>query len=90
MSSSRPETAEVFGVERREVTPLVRDLVFGEDCVNGAGLDARVAVDALLRVDVEHLDGVVVGLVGRGMDAIDRAHLDAELSVVPMQGSAIT
>ena len=30
-------------------------------------------------IDVELLDLVVVRLVGRGMDAVDRAHLDARV-----------
>src|SRR5262249_42982530 len=49
----------------------------GEARVDGARLHARVAVDALLGVDVEHLRGVVPGLVGRGVDAVHGAHLDA-------------
>ena len=60
-----------------EVGPLVGELVLGEAGVDGAGLDAGVAVDALVRVDEEHLDLVVVGLVGRRMDAVDGADLDA-------------
>src|SRR3954465_7572592 len=70
---------EVLGVLRDEPLPLVGDLVLGEAGVDRAGLDARVAVDALLGVDVELLDVVVVGLVGRGVDAVDRTHLDARV-----------
>ena len=54
-------------------------LVLGEAGVDRAGLDARVAVDALLGIDVEHLDLVVVGLVRRRVDAVDRADLDARV-----------
>ena len=54
-------------------------LVLGEAGVDRARLDARVAVDALLGVDVEHLDLVVVGLVGRRVDAVDGADLDARV-----------
>jgi len=53
--------------------------VLGGDRVDRARLDAGVAVDALLRIDVELLDVVVVGLVGRGVDAVDRADLDARV-----------
>src|SRR4051812_20048971 len=67
----------VLGVDLREALPLVGQLVLGEARVHGARLDARVAVDALLRVDVELLDAVVVGLVRRRVDAVHRAHLDA-------------
>ena len=54
-----------------------RELVLGEARVDRAGLDAGVAVDALLGIDVEHLDLVVVGLVRRRMDAVDGADFDA-------------
>ena len=56
---------------------VLGELVLGEARVDRARLDAGVAVDALLGVDVEHLDLVVVGLVGRRVDAVDRADLDA-------------
>src|SRR5688572_17627212 len=51
----------VVRVDLRELLPLVRQLVLGEARVHGAGLDAGVAVDALVGVDVEHLDVVVIG-----------------------------
>ena len=55
------------------------ELVLGEAGVDRAGLDAGVAVDALVGVDVEHLDAVVVGLVGRRVDAVHRTDLDARV-----------
>ena len=67
---------EVLGVDLRELLPLVGQLVLGEAGVHRAGLHAGVAVDALLRIDVEHLGRVVAGLVGRRVDAIHGAHLD--------------
>src|SRR5438067_10712927 len=51
---------EVSRVHLDVLLPLVRQLVLGEAGVNGTGLDACVAVDALLGVDVEHLDRVVI------------------------------
>src|SRR3954471_17123965 len=68
---------EVVRVDLDELVPLVGDLVLREAGVDRARLDAGVAVDALLRIDVEHLDRVVVGLVRRRVDAVDRADLDA-------------
>src|SRR3954465_7619303 len=68
---------EVLRVDLAEALPLVGHLVLGEARVDRARLDAGVAVDALLRVDVELLDGVVVGLVRSRMDAVDRADLGA-------------
>ena len=47
---------EVVGVDLDVLLPLVGQLILGEAGVHGAGLDARVAVDALLRIDVELLD----------------------------------
>jgi hypothetical protein len=67
----------VVGVELRVLRPLVGELVLGEAGVHGTCLDARVAVDALLRVDVKHLDRVVVRLVGGRVDAVDGADFDA-------------
>src|SRR5690349_19876331 len=59
--------------------PLGGKLVLGEASVHRAGLDAGVAVDALVRVDVELLDRVVIGLVRRRVDAVDGANLDARV-----------
>src|ERR1035438_6297397 len=49
------------------------DILLGEDGVHRAGIDAGAAIDALVRIDVDH--AVLVDLV----DAVDRAHLDARL-----------
>jgi hypothetical protein len=71
--------------------PLRRHLFLGGDGVDRAGLDAGVAVDALVGVDVELLVLLIVRLLRRWVDAVDRAHLHTqELSLVPMHGSWIT
>src|SRR4051812_24107978 len=75
----RSATLEVLDVDLGEPLPLVGQLVLGEARVDRARLDAGVAVDALLRVDVELLHLVVVRLLRRRMDAVDRAHLDARV-----------
>ena len=75
--------SEVLRVELGVVRPLLRELVLGEARVDGTGLDAGVAVDALLWIDVEHLDLVVVGLVGRRVDAVHRTDLDARVVLGP-------
>jgi lysophospholipase L1-like esterase len=69
----------ILQVQGDVLRPLVRQLVLGEAGVDRARLDAGIAVDALLRVDVEHLDLVVVGLIRRRMDAVDRTDLDARV-----------
>src|SRR4051794_24706247 len=56
--------------------PLSRKLILGKASIHRAGLDAGIAVDALVRIDVELLDVVVVGLVRGRVDAVDRADLD--------------
>src|SRR5262245_22153240 len=43
----------IVGVDLSVLLPLVWELVLGEAGVDGARLDARVAVDALLGIDVE-------------------------------------
>ena len=70
---------EVRGVDLRVLLPLVGQLVLGEARIDRARLDAGVAVDALLGIDVELHDVLVVRLVGRGVDAVHRAHLDARV-----------
>src|SRR3954465_15848027 len=67
----------VLNVDLREPLPFLGQLVLGEAGVDRARLDARVAVDALLGIDVELLNAVVVGLVRRRVDAVHRAYLDA-------------
>src|SRR3954468_16133073 len=74
---------EVLRVLLREGGPLVGQLILGEAGVDRACLDAGVAVDALLRVDVELLDVVVVGLVWSWVDAVHRADLDAGVVLLP-------
>src|SRR5437588_4479085 len=76
----------VLRVRLRVLLPLVRELVLREAGIDRAGLDAGVAVDALVGVDVEHLDGVVVGLVRGRVDAVDRADLDTRVVLGPDAG----
>jgi 6-pyruvoyl-tetrahydropterin synthase len=67
----------VGGVLGGELRPLLRQVVERENRRHGAHRDAGAAVDALHRVDVEHLGLGEVGLVLLRMDAIDRAGVDA-------------
>src|ERR1700676_211807 len=62
---------EIVGVDLDEIAPLLRNLVLGKDRVDRTRVDARAAVDALVRVDVIHRCSVV------GVDAVDRTHLHA-------------
>src|SRR5215217_404648 len=83
-TARRPDPAhrvgEELGVDRRELFPLGRHVVLVEDRGHGADRLARAAVDALVRLDVEHPAALV--------DAVDRAlvharavlHVDAGLA----------
>src|SRR3954462_10279122 len=77
---------EVVGVDLREGGPLTGELVLRETGVDRARLDARVAVDALVGIDVKLLLRLVVGLVRSRMDAIHRADLDARVVLLPDAG----
>src|SRR4051794_22463544 len=67
----------VLEVDLGVLGPLLGELVLGEAGVHWAGLDAGVAVDALVRIDEELLRVVIVRLVRRRMDAVDGADLYA-------------
>src|SRR5215216_6750056 len=77
---------EVLRVLLGVVRPLRGQLVLGEARVDGARLHAGVAVDALLGIDEQHLDLVVIGLVRRRVDAVDGAYLDAGVVLGPDAG----
>src|SRR5205814_9113476 len=76
----------VLRVDLDVLAPFVRELVLGEAGVHGAGLDAGVAVDALVGIDEELLGGVVVGLVGGRVDAVDGTDLDARVVLLSDAG----
>src|SRR4051794_38285880 len=76
----------VLRVDLDVLAPLVRELVLGETGVHRAGLDAGVAVDALVGIDEELLGGLVVGLVGRRVDAVDGTDLDARVVLLSDAG----
>src|SRR5215470_19034885 len=57
--------------------PLPRDRLLGEDRGHGTGRLTVSALNADVRIDVEHLRGGEVRLVLARMDAIHRANVDA-------------
>src|SRR5262249_41844486 len=63
----------VVGVHLGEVFPLFGQVVLGEDRLDGTGRLARSTVDALGRVDIEHLGALEIGLILARMNAVDRA-----------------
>src|SRR5690606_32948968 len=63
---------ELLVVPGDELLPLLGDFLLRVDRLDRAGVDAEPAVDALLRVDVEHLPVLVLAV-----DAVDRADVHA-------------
>src|SRR5215211_7786176 len=66
-------------VELERVGELLRQLRLRIDRVDRARLDAGVAVDADLGIDVELLRRLEVAGARLGVDAVDRTHLDARV-----------
>src|SRR4051794_26463475 len=78
-----PGVLVVLSVALDVALPLVGQLILREAGVHRAGLHARIAVDALVGIDEEHLGRVVIRLVGGRMDAVDRTHLDTRVVLGP-------
>src|SRR5947207_14962467 len=70
-------TAEIGRVARGEVSPLFGKVVEREDRGDRANRYARPAVDALDRVDVQHLLRFVLGVILLGVDAVHRTGVHA-------------
>src|SRR2546423_1480266 len=68
---------EELRVELQRVVVLLGNLELGEDRVDRTRLHAGIAVDADLRIDVELLRDLEVGIAGLRVDAVDGADLDA-------------
>lgn len=80
----------VRGVDLEVRLLLGSDLVVGEDGVDRAFVDTGTAVDAGLRVDVEHLRRCERRLVGCRVYAVDRADFDARDVVTTCLGDHIS
>ncbi len=65
------------------------ELVVGQDRLDRARVGAGAAVDAGLRIDVQHLGGGELGLVRRGVDAVHGADRDAARVVAAGLGDHI-
>src|SRR5688572_27136273 len=68
---------EVLGVDVDITLPLIGDFIERKYGLNGAGGHAGATVDALVRVDIEHLFRLEVTLVLAGMDAVDGTNVNA-------------
>src|SRR5579862_13622 len=68
---------EVAGILSDVVLPLLGHLVERENRFDGARGHARAAVDALIRMDVQHLGGFECGLVFTRMNTVHGTDVDA-------------
>src|SRR5262249_53454706 len=57
--------------------PLLRQIVESKACRDRTNRDARATIDALDRVDVQQFLSCVIRLILLGMNAVDRAGVDA-------------
>ena len=69
--------SEIRRVCAREIGPFVRQIVQSEDGGDRANRHTRPAVDAFYWIDVDHLVFGEFGVIFFGVDAIDRAGVDA-------------
>src|SRR5439155_23774116 len=75
-TGSQSLTAVISRVTRREVVPLLGEVIQREDRRDRADRHAGAAVYALDGVDIKHFLGRVVRLVLLGVDAVHRAGVD--------------
>ena len=68
--------AKILGVALGEVLPFFRQVVDSEDGRDRADRDAGAAVNALDRVNLEHLFAAVCGFILLGMDTIHGTCID--------------
>jgi len=58
----------------------------GEDRLHRAFIDAQSAIDARVRINIEHFRGSEIGFILGGVNAINRADGTQAVSFVPMHG----
>lgn len=64
---------EIISVDFRKAAPLFRQIIQRENRRNRANRHTRSAIDALHRIDIDHVVLGEAGFVFLGVDAIDRA-----------------
>src|SRR5437879_4506341 len=70
MPSGRLQNCHTLGVELNVLRPWCRHARFGKDRLHGAFGDARLAVDAILRIDVELLLVLIEAVAGADDNAV--------------------
>jgi len=85
-SSSRASLLVVICVHLCEMLPLLGEIVFGEDRLDGASRLTRAAIDAFVRVDIEQLCGFKCRLVFARVNAVYRTDVHASRVLGPYAG----
>lgn len=67
---------KVVGIHRNVVLPFFRCFIEGEDRFHRTRRYAGAAVDAFVRMDIEHFRGSEVWFVLARMNAVHRTHID--------------
>jgi len=75
-----------IGVDRGEVLPLLGEIVFGEDRLDGASRLTSAAVYAFVGMDVEQLRGFELGLVLSRVNAVYGADVHTSRVLGPYAG----
>src|SRR5204863_9567272 len=69
-----------LGIDLRKLRPFSRQFVFGENCLNRTFGHARVAIDARLGIDDQHVVIEMKGLYRTRNSAVSIATVDAGLA----------
>jgi hypothetical protein len=85
-SRSASALLEVIGIDRRKMLPLLGNIVFGEDGLDRARRLASSAINAFIRVYVEHFGRLEIRLVLSRVDAIDRTNIHTGRVLSPYAG----
>ena len=77
MADSCVLSPKILGIPLGVALPLFRQIVQCEDRRHWANRHTCTTIDALHRIDVEHFFASVLGIVFLGMNAVNRACVDA-------------
>jgi len=77
---------EVVGIDCRKMFPLLGGVIFSKDGLDRARRLASAAINAFIRMYVEHFGRLECGLVLARMDAIDRTNIHTSRILRPYAG----
>jgi hypothetical protein len=76
----------VVSIHLSEMLPLLGQIILGKDRLNRASRLARSAVNALVRVNIQHFSRFEIRFVFTGMNAINRANVHTGCILGPYAG----